>query len=171
MKAIKGYLRALAQMFGSRGSCEVELYKTALKALPASCEVLSYKSDPEIESSVESFRKCVTEPQIKQCYSNSFELMQFDQNFEYVLGYALAVIPIPHAWSFHRPTGTYIDLTAEIALEKEFDEYAPLLILNQEQLSPYIQNSEYIPDLFEICNQTVREGRKLETILGQNIPR
>jgi len=110
---IKAYLEQLSDM------TKQEFFKYQLN-LYKNIKIQSYKDHPEVKKVVDSFLKGFT-PRIKDCYRTSLMMAGFDHRFKYICGYTHYVIPIEHAWNsfgdFH------FDLTAELALEKEFEEY------------------------------------------------
>ena len=80
--------------------------------------VISYKDNPIIKNEVEEFLKCYY-PRVKECFTNAFFLSFNNKDFDYVLGVYSHFIPLEHAWNYHKPTGLYVDLTAELLLDSD----------------------------------------------------
>lgn len=113
MNDIYNYYHAHSQIMRERGY--FEKYMELAKELTP---VISYKDNPIIKKEVEKFLKCYY-PKQKECFTNAFFLSFNNNDFDYVLGVYSYLIPLEHAWNYHKPTGLYIDLTAELLLDSE----------------------------------------------------
>lgn len=137
---IKEYIEKFAQVMNN------EFFQYQLERYQP-IKIHSYKEHPEVKKVVEQFLEGFT-PQIKDCYRTAAFLVGFDHRFKYVCGYTHYMIPIDHAWNsfgdFH------FDLTAELAIGKDLEEYGSIRTINYEELSKLIDKREVAPSLTEI---------------------
>ena len=114
-------------------------------------EVSLIESNEEIAEAIEDF-KLSYEIKPKECYNNSCVLTLLNPDFEYVVGYYLNTqglpIPLGHAWNYHVPSGTYIDMTREAFLSSEF-QYASMLRIEAPELSELLNALDQIPPSHE----------------------
>lgn len=73
-------------------------------------EVMEEKT-PEVEKHLK-----IVEPQVKECFHNSWRMSLLDDDYKYYGGYYMAMIPSEHAWVVK--DGKVIDPTDEIRVDE-----------------------------------------------------
>lgn len=84
------------------------------------------------------------QPQLKQCYQNSFDVVMLNKGVKYCEGLVSfsGGIVIEHAWN--EKDGLYFDVTSEGPLEgKGFDEYFSIVELTKEDLKKIGTKRDY----------------------------
>lgn len=118
-------------------------------AKPIECvsirEVLSEKDIDLIKS--------IINPQPKECYKNATRLaMLFPDRVEYVEGYygVMGVLGMEHAWN--RVGDKYIDITAELVLEKDVreEQYVQLMTLPADEVTDMVLEEDCYTWLFGV---------------------
>jgi hypothetical protein len=82
------------------------------------------------------------EVRFKGCYNNAFNFVHENPTARYVIGYALSVIPIEHAWVWYE--GTYYDPTWE-KYSKLGETYLPLFEYTYLELADILKRNDYCP--------------------------
>lgn len=85
----------------------------------------------------------ISQPEAKECFTNSAKLVAGAQGIHYVEGFALSVIPMHHAWNRYK--NIYFDLTAEVGLGEgnRFANYFPLLDLKKSEVQKLLVSTEF----------------------------
>lgn len=99
------------------------------------------KNHPIIKKALKGFGKHYRVMQ-KQCFRNAHKVCQFSTDFEYVEGFINSVIPIEHAWNYHKPSGLYIDLTAETHFDLE-SEYTKVISISNYELTKLLIEAKF----------------------------
>ena len=146
--SLKNYVEGWLQLPGMDGRWRG--YYTWQKESLEPVKIQSYKDHPEVKKIVTKFlRSKKRHPRIQECYGNAFKLSIFDERIGYVLGHALAFIPLAHAWNSYGDF--HFDLTAELALADPggFSAYVKICEINDTEvlMNPAFKSNVSGPDL------------------------
>lgn len=102
--------------------------------------------------SIDWIKKTIN-PQPKECYRNSAQLaMLFPDRVEYVEGYygVAGVFGTEHAWN--RVGDKYIDITAELVLEKDVreEQYVQLMTMGADEVTDMVLEEDCYTWLFGV---------------------
>lgn len=116
----KGILDMLQLFANNCGGVQAELFKQKVKDADSVdiCSVYDVFSNEEIDR----IKKYIN-PQPKCCYENAYKLSDrfYDRDIKYVEGYLnMKGLPIEHA--FNCVDGKYVDITIELALDRDVKE-------------------------------------------------
>ena len=104
-------------------------------------KVHSYRDHSEVKNTISNSNVTLN---IKECYNNS-ALISLGHDFNYELGTLLDIIPMDHAWNSFEDF--HFDLTAEIVLDKVFNNYYSIKSFNIDDLNHYLTNIKNIPPM------------------------
>lgn len=112
--------------------------------------------------------KSIINPQPKECYKNATRLaMLFPDRVEYVEGYygVMGVLGTEHAWN--RVGDKYIDITAELVLEKNIAEehYVQLMTMDAKEVTDMVLEEDCYTWLFGVKYANELKNKKS---LGKN---
>ena len=126
------YLRMLTKM--DLNKIQQDFYEWQLsQAQPV--RVVSYKQVPDISKKLEQFLK-VNKPKQKQCYMTATKCAMFINGVEYVEGlFSFSGIPIEHSWNYYK--GSNFDLTSEVALKTNHQDYVQIIKLKKSLMEKY----------------------------------